>query len=76
MKISERVCRDCGSPSRGNPCWWSIRYPSAKPTGADPPCIGYEQDRRYYTRRSRSRTRRIMWAMVALGIVLAWLLIR
>jgi len=41
-----RACRHCGSPARGNPCWYFINHP--KYSGSDPPCAEddyYENER-------------------------------
>jgi len=35
MSMPVPVCRRCGSPYRGNPCWWEAP-PRAK--GNSPPC--------------------------------------
>lgn len=34
-----RSCPYCGSPARGNPCWWYIKHVD---NGGDPACMLYE----------------------------------
>lgn len=45
------ICRHCGSPATGRPCWYYIRHPEAATSGGDPPCIsyryGHKHDRRH-----------------------------
>lgn len=43
MRPGTRACRHCGSPARGNPCWWLLRVPQERAeevrrSGADSPC--------------------------------------
>lgn len=58
-----RACPHCGSPARGNPCW----YASA---GDEPPCLWdadreYERECRIRNRRSRERVVNILVGIAA-----------
>jgi len=68
MKISPRACRHCGSPAKGNPCFWSIDKPKEW-AGFDPPCYGDEHDERVAL--GERRLRRWWTAIVLAFIVIA-----
>jgi predicted nucleic acid-binding Zn ribbon protein len=70
--ISDRACPDCGSPARGNPCWYFLDRPEWATSGADPPCSDYD-----YARDAMARERRfgrrcfwIFWMSVVALIAL------
>lgn len=67
-----RACRHCGSPARGNPCWWGFKDPAASIHGGDPPCACDEYAERH-ERRESAFVRNLL--LIGIGIPLAGTLI-
>lgn len=71
---SERACRWCKSPKRGDPCWYFLDSPEHAAGGGDPPCYEDENDRwdrdEAWQRRHRSRRRRWAWTLFFAGLII------
>lgn len=69
MKVSDRACPYCKSPSLGNPCWWFVDHPDLRETGADPPCsYAAEEQWDREARKARRLSRRVQRRKVIITV--------
>ena len=62
-----RACRHCGSPAKGNPCWWSMKNPE-RANQDEPPCMD-DFDIEQYKARERRRHKLFHGFLIAAAII-------
>lgn len=65
MSTKFRHCSHCGSPYKGNPCYWSLKLtPEQAAMGFDRPCDCDAASDESYERERRFGRRLIFWGLI------------